>query len=379
MEESKNIAFSFVKLDGVSVREVERPSIDKPTVIMLGGNQTINISESMRNLAIIRSIIGNKFILRNSDKFDIYSICYNKGYVLSKNYYLNPKYTDEDFLGLANKIFLPLVTKKFEKLSVEKSAENLKKVVFFAHSAGALVMDNMIREFRTTLMILGYSRKEINYLLSQITFLTYSPYSVVHFPISAVYITPINDSLNSWMRTLLLKDNREEWSVDFADIEYKRLELIDILKKQDFISYTGRVCESKFLNITPGALRKDNGEDHGFVGILKNDHGKFPYASETGKNIGELMQFFLQTMIEKSIKDKKTVTNNEYLDAFQEFLKIYANEKTKQRLMKQIADKVKKQIFIDMLKEYIKEEVIKILMEDMKNKNKGKNEDEWTN
>lgn len=105
MEESKNIAFSFVKLDGVSVREVERPSIDKPTVIMLGGNQTINISESMRNLAIIRSIIGNKFILRNSDKFDIYSICYNKGYVLSKNYYLNPKYTDEDFLGLANKIF----------------------------------------------------------------------------------------------------------------------------------------------------------------------------------------------------------------------------------------------------------------------------------
>ncbi len=379
MEESKNGAFSFIKLDGVSVKEVERPSIDKPTFIMLGGNQTINISESMRNLAIIRSIIGNKFILKNSGSFDIYSICYNKGYVLSKNYYLNQKYTDEDFLGLANKIFLPLVTRKFEKLSIEESAENLKKVVFFAHSAGALIMDNMIRELRTTLLLLGYSRKDINYLLGQISFLTYSPYSIVRYPISAVYITPINDSLNSWMRTLLLKDNREEWSVDFADIEYKRLELIEILKKQDFISYTGKVGDSKFLNITPGPLRKDGGEDHGFVGILKNDHGKFPYASETGKNIGELMQFLLQIMIEKTIKEKKTVKNNEYLDALQEFLKIYVNEKAKQKLIKQIADKVKKQIFIDMLKEYVKEEIVKILMEEMKNKNKGKNEDEWTN
>ena len=180
------------------------------------------------------------------------------------------------------------------------------------------------------------------------------------------------------MRTLILKENKEEWAIDFADIEYKKIEFQNILKNHDFISYIGKVGGSKFLNITPAPLRKDLGEDHGFIGILKDEQGKYPFASETGKNTGELMQYLLRSMIDKSMRQKEAVTNNEFLEVLQEFLKIYVNEKAKQRLIRQLADKVKKEIFIELLKEFLKEEIVKILLEESKNNTKDKKDNGWT-
>ena len=374
MEKRTDEAFLFFKTNGESLDVKNSVSVRKPTILILGGNPTVDPNESIRNINIVKSILGKKYAERNADNFDIYSIMYCKGHVLNDNLSLSYNYDDEDFLRLASKVFMPLVSKGFRKIDTKEAGQNLRKMVVFAHSAGALVMDNTVSSFKELCRYVGYSKREIDYLLGNISFMAYSPYSVVHSPISAIYVTPINDSLSSWMRTYILKNNLDPWSVDFADVEYKKDELNEILKKQDFISYIGKVGNSKFLNITTAPLRKDGGEDHNFLGVLRADDGKFPYSSEAGKNMSELMQVCLRSILKKTKEENNIISNNDFLEVLQDFLKTYNKRQIERRELNKIVKEIKNEVFIRFLKEYIKNSIMKIVEEEnkkTKDKDKG--------
>lgn len=365
MKESS--AFSFLKKDETSVQECNKLNITKPSVIVLGGNPTINEMESLRNMNIFQSLAGYNFCNKYSSDFDIYSITYNKGYVLNDSYSLSLKYKSEDFTSLAYSIFMPLVSKNELKIDTQKAGENLNKLTFFAHSAGALVMDNVMLSLRGLLRDLKYDRDDINYLFSQISLMAYAPFSVVHFPISSVYITPINDSLNSWVRTYILKEQKDEWSLDFADIEYLRDEYLEKLKGDTAVSYVGYCGDSPFLNITPRELRKDFGEDHNFVGVLRTKEGECPFASDAGKNMSDLMRFYFQTKIKESLGKNKKIPNDEFIKYIQEFLSYYAENKNEKGSLSGFGFKSLQEEYLSLIKRLEKN-----------NKPKGSDSDGWS-
>lgn len=364
---NKNPAFSFFKNDEAVAMDYDKLNITKPSVIVLGGNPTIKETESLRNMNIFQSLAGYNFCNKYSADFDIYSIMYNKGYVLNESYGLSLKYKDEDFAGLASSIFMPLVSKNSEKIETKKAGENLNKLTFFAHSAGALVMDNVMASLKELLRDLKYDRDDINYLFSQISLMAYAPFSVVHYPISSVYITPINDSLNSWVRTYILKENKDEWSLDFADIEYLRDEYLEKLKGDTTVSYIGYCGDSPFLNVTPRGLRKDLGEDHNFVGVLRTKEGECPFASDVGKNISDLMRFYFQTKIKESLGKNKKIPNSDFIQHMQGFLSYYAENKNGKGLLSGFGFKALQEEYFSLVNRF-----------EMNNKPKGSDNDGWS-
>lgn len=300
----------------------EFPTITKPTIIILGGNPTISKKEADRNIKIVSSILGDSFSSISRDKFDIYSSFYNKGTLLDENYELSYRYTDADFCDFAEFMFMPLLYNEngTKKLPLSEAKKNLRKVIVFAHSAGVQVMNKTMDVFDRLLIIREYSKKDRRELLNQISFMAYSPFGIVEGPVSAIYITPINDSLNSWLRPIILKEKIENWQFDYDRVQQTKEELAKELETQDYISYIGESGGVKFLNITPRPLRNDLKEDHGFLGLLRKPSGEYPYSSETGVIVSEIMQYLIMSTIEKRPNEKAKNTNDEQLEIFQEAL-----------------------------------------------------------
>lgn len=322
MEERYIKGISFLKATPHGNIHDEFPTITKPTIIILGGNPTISKKEADRNIKIVSSILGESFSSVRRDKFDIYSSYYNKGTLLDNNYEMSYRYNDADFCDFAEFMFMPLLYNESgtKKLPLAEAKKNLRKVIVFAHSAGVQVMNKTMEMFDRLLIINEYSKKDRHELLNQISFMAYSPFGIVEGPVSAIYITPINDSLNSWFRPIILKEKIENWQFDYDRIQQTKEELAKELETQDYISYIGENDGVKFLNITPRPLRNDYKEDHGFLGLLRKPNGDYPYSSETGVIVSEIMQYLIKSTLEKGPNEKAKSTNDENLEIFQEAL-----------------------------------------------------------
>lgn len=312
-----NSAFLIIEDNGRAVREVELLKPTKPGIVFLGGNFTTTPDEVMRNLNTLKSILGRGA----SSNFSIYSVGYTKGHILNNDLMMNFKYNDGDFLELAGKIFLPRIMKDSKRLSFEEASKNIENIVVFGHSAGAVVMGKLMESLPEFMNLLGYSEKEQKSLMKKIEFVGYSPYGMVHAPISAYYITPINDSLNSWIEPLISKSGFSLDDLALIDLSKKHTKIMRKLQSNDFVAYYGTSFGGRFVNITTGPLRKDKGEDHGFAGVVRDENGNNPYASVLGIEVAEIIKALLINRV--SSKKGSAIQNRDEFKAIYELVKEY--------------------------------------------------------
>lgn len=358
-----NSAFLIVEDNGRTVREVQALKPTKPGIVFLGGNFTITPDEVMRNLVIIKSILGKS----GTSNYSIYSVGYKKGSVLTSQMTVSSKYDFGDYLDLAGRIFLPRIAKETGRLSFEQASKNLDNMVVFGHSAGAVVMGEMMEALPVLMSSIGYSNKEIKLLMKKIEFVGYSPYGMVHAPISAYYITPINDSLHGWVEPLILRYGLGD--ITSLDLNRKYIQLTNKLKTKDFVAYSGNSFGGRFVNITTGPLRKDCGEDHGFAGIMRNEMGENPYASSLGIEVGELIKTILLKHV--NLKKESTIQNHDEFKTIYELVKKYLELLSQYNKNKSKSEREIVNCFIEIINLKTVDEAVQFLTNKFKGDNDG--------
>lgn len=253
-------------------------SLSGKTLVILCGNTT-------RSPMRASSYAYNAFKwLNESDvknNMNIYSIFYPHDQPLFNNFTTNPEY---DYKRLTKRVFKTAIKKDEKFLPADEIAKNLGNVVFFGHSVGGLIMNEMTDKLSEYLQSHSYSDEDIKKILSSIVFIGYSPFEFVNKPIKAVYIAPLFDSVGSTKKALskLASDGNYVSSNPLVKLKnrtahnYKTYEnflngFIEAIKDDNVVYF----ANSKTLVSVPNLLIDDEyKEDHNLAGVI--DYNRNP-------------------------------------------------------------------------------------------------------
>lgn len=187
--------------------------IKKPTLLCLGGNGTIDdwqisdkkgyiISGSERAngvCAIAERLIGlrpeQQNVYSTYTNVDFYSFHYGKDSLRDRSGY----FLEDDVKKIVRYILMPLcLDKDLKKLPVEAAAKNLSLITFFTHCHGAKEVANIMNQFSLYLYRIGYNIKEVDFLISCMTQITYSPLTD-EFHMPTIKIDSFMDKFNIGM------------------------------------------------------------------------------------------------------------------------------------------------------------------------------------
>ncbi len=286
--------FSLMKLscssDKINYEELDISSIkfDSKTIVILCGNNTKNISRAGAYMTYCANWLKGSPLEKDCT---IYSIYYPQSQPLDNGLKTNLRF---DYEGLSNILFEQVIYKNSKRASVEEIVKHLSDVMFFGHSIGGYVMNEITYELGKKLKYEGFTKQEINKIFSSIVFVGYSPFALVDAPTKNIYIAPIYDSLGS---VKLVCEKMEEdgtfvssnQSVDVTKVCQSAIDshlgfvqiYNEAINNQDTTYYANHNC----LIATPNLLLDDGTqkEDHNMAGII--DH---PYANQHKTRAGEI-------------------------------------------------------------------------------------------
>ena len=162
------------------------PIIDKPTVLVLGGNNTTTPEAANCYAKIVSGFLG-----QINEPFDIISVCYSSNNATDFNNTIKI-----DSAQIANTLFFPLVCDNGgNKLPINQALKNVRRINIFTHCAGATCLNYVLNLFETLLDSKGFTNKEQQLILGQIFALNYAAQnSIVNPHIKKVYIDSAHDS-----------------------------------------------------------------------------------------------------------------------------------------------------------------------------------------
>ena len=278
---SEDKTFEFGKITGernfsdeFQMLEKEQFDSSKKTLLIFPGNPTSDVSVAERYARCAALWLDG---LKDKKDVQVCSMIYSNGRPLMENGVFN---FDFNYDEVVNTFFMPYFVKNGERVSEKEAIDNIKKLVVFTHSAGAVVMNECMALLENKLKQLGYSADEVANIYSNFVMIAHSPYSVVYSPIKAVYVSPVYDSLGSFAKTISFFENtkttfsRQRLNIRrFVDVYDRNIEGA-IAGLQGLVRKFGAICmtdEKKTLNILPDVLFERNGfppEDHGIAGII---------------------------------------------------------------------------------------------------------------
>lgn len=295
--------FSILKAKNNSQQELDCTKIDpsainfnEKSIIILCGNN----SRSQRRAEFYAHLCRNWLEdCQSYTKFSTYSIYYPN---------TQPLFNEDpnlklDYKGLAYEIFGQVIYKNNQVLPVEQIKNNLSQVIFFGHSAGGLVMNELMHYLGEMLSNADLSKADIKQIYKSIVFIAYAPYSLVKAPINTVYIAPIYDTVGSTklVYSKIIKSKSFISSNPNVDIlgENKlstkcTVQFIKKYKKAMNKNNTLYYSNQNTLIATPNLLYYDGKkEDHNFAGVviypIKN-----PYQTDAGRLTAQFLSSTLK-------------------------------------------------------------------------------------
>ena len=329
--EKKDIrdSFSVVKArqgenpDTLDIKETNIDSVkfDGKTLVVLCGNNT----RDPRRASFYASCCFG-WLSEKANKKDItaYSIYYPFDQPLRTNFEIDTRF---DYNALSRALFEQVLTKDGKSQNADEIAKNLKDVVFFGHSIGGFVMNELMYGLGKMMHTRKYSDEDIKKVYQNIVFVAYSPYSLVAAPINHIYVTPMYDSMGS---TKLVYDrmvkvgnmNSSNPNFDIHNIcRFRSASYFNFLKlyetamrNQDTVYFS----DHNALISTPNLLFDDGiKEDHNFAGIIN-----YPEKHPRKTKAGEITTKFLNQVF-----DYAFTTSREKFSTASLFEKITKNKK----------------------------------------------------
>ena len=160
-------------------------------VFCLCGNNTKNPANAYFYLKNCYSWLNGS---EHQNKTDFYSIFYPRSQPLSNSFVPNMKF---NYKKLSKVLFEQLIKENGSVLSVDEISERFNNIIFFGHSMGGYIMNELMLNFKQIMIKEGFTNEDIKKVFSSIMFIGYSPFSLVEEPINRVYITPMFDSFGS--------------------------------------------------------------------------------------------------------------------------------------------------------------------------------------
>ncbi len=257
----------------ITLEKIDVSSIDlsKKSIIILCGNNSKSQRKAEHYAYICRSWLKNTPHKYGTTTYSIYYP--NEQPLFNANPYFNL-----DYNWLAKTIFYKAIFKNNQIQSVDEIKKNLSNVVFFGHSAGGYVMNELMHNLGQILTNLHFSRADIRNIFSSIVFIAYSPYMLVQAPIKSIYVAPMYDTMGSTKLVYkhILRNRNVISSVPDLDIfGEKRLterandKFIRRYKEQTCGENTIYFLEKNAIISTPNLLYYDGQkEDHNLAGVI---------------------------------------------------------------------------------------------------------------
>jgi len=267
-------------------QDIEALKFKGKTIVVLCGNHT---RDPLRAGSYSNYCYGWLKGCEESKHINIYSIFYPNNQPLLNLTTPNPEI---DYEGLSKILFKQVLCKNNKYLPAEEVSKKLGDITFFGHSAGGLVMNELMNNLGEMMKENGYTLKDIEKVYSSIVFVGYSPYSLVDAPINSVYIAPIYDSVGSTK----LAYNRLKESTDFESsnpnfdprVIFKSKDkasssFINFYRSDDNMVHTVYFKDDKSLIAVPNLLFNDGyKEDHNLAGVI-NYYRENPKKTKAGK------------------------------------------------------------------------------------------------
>ena len=292
----------------IQTKNISDIKIKGKTLICLCGNNTRDPLRAKQYAAY-----GFRWLTGCKEKEDItaYSVFYPHEQPLFTNLSQNPAF---DYNALSEEMFGQIINADGKKQSVEEIIKTFGQTVFFGHSVGGLVMNELMEGLKKLLRENEFSPAEIEKVYKSIVFVAYSPYQVVDAPINAIYIAPVYDSIGSTMRAYAKVMQNGGVCSDAKFIEKKEellsqeyyMEFLDVYEHLMGNRLSAYYLGGNTLCATPNLLYGDGAkEDHGMAGII----GDSPFQTEAGKTATK----FLKECMRYSFSEDRSMYNLGYL------------------------------------------------------------------
>jgi hypothetical protein len=236
-----------------------------------------------------------------------YSLYYPSTSPLKNSF--TPDYT-LDYDSLAYSMFGSILSN--ETLSPDDISKKFRDIVFFGHSIGGFVMNELMYSLTKILFSKNFSDEEVQKILNSIVFISYSPQSLVEAPIQNICIAPVYDSMGSTKLAYEKMAESEDFVSSFPDLDMNGKDKITSITYSDFFKRYRQImenedvitfCNKNNLIITPNLLYQDgiSEEDHNLAGVIDN-HSLNPYKTQAGKITTEFMRRVFEYALSSKIK-----------------------------------------------------------------------------
>ena len=297
----------FVEQNKLMFERVDTSDIkfDGKSVVILCGNDTRSQSRGEFYAYLCNNWLGDAFYKPDLTMYSIY-------YPNKQPLFNEDSHFSLDYETLAKTIFKQAVVKDNKIQSAEEIKKNLSNVVFFGHSAGGFVMNELMNSFGKMLTDLHFSKSDIKNIYSGIVFMAYAPYSLVNAPIKSIYVAPIHDSIGSSKLVYKKLLNSKSIFSSAPSIDIWGENRLTSRTYPNFLRHYEKAMNGKqtvyyasddSLIATPNLLYFDGKkEDHNFAGaVIYPAHN--PHQTDAGRNtaqfLGKALNYCLTTPREK--------------------------------------------------------------------------------
>lgn len=287
-------------------------SIDfkQKSIVILCGNNSKSQSRGELYAYFCHSWLKNMY---NKNNITTYSIYYpNKQPLFNENPHFTLNYD-----GLATEMFKKAIYKDGQILTVDEIKRNIGNVVFFGHSAGGYVMNELMISLNKILSDENFTKSQIKSIYESVVFIAYAPYELVKAPIKSVYVAPVYDTIGSTklVYKYLLKHKNATSSMPNLDILGLN-KLTERTNEKFMKRYIEKIKELHTLYFsndnsiisTPNLLYDDGvKEDHNLAGAVQynaNNPHQTKAGKLTAKFLSDVFNYCLSTKRENfNIKD----------------------------------------------------------------------------
>lgn len=286
----------------------DKMDLNQKSIVILCGNTTRTPVGASTYTKYIYDWLSN---YPNRNQLNFYSIYYPNNQPLLTNFLPDSSF---DYMELSNQIFSSLTTHNNKPLPADEICKNLDNIVFFGHSVGGMVMNNITNYLVTSLLLNKFSHEDIDKILSSIKFIAYSPFKTVDYHINNIYISPLYDSMGSTKKCLdALKQN------NYSSTNHKISKIVkskanypyyaDYFNHFSSVFYdteTNYVETNRTLLAIPNLLYFDGiSEDHNLAGVIKYARPD-PQKTKTGEATTEFMQLIFKYCLEHTRENFNT-------------------------------------------------------------------------
>ena len=270
------------------------------SAVILCGNNTKNAKKASAYATYYINWIKEHM---GTEDITVYSVYYPHTQPLNNALMVNTRFNYE---GLAKILFKQAIYNDGNVRSADEVASSMDDIMFFGHSVGGFVMNQLMNMLGGMLYEQKFSEDDIKNIYSRIVFMGYSPFALVEAPINAIYIAPIYDSVGSTKLAIEKMNECKDFvssvpklqiskiykNIDkpYADFMVKYQKAID---NQDTVYF----ANANTLIATPNLLFFDGiKEDHNLAGVIKYSYDN-TYKTNAGEITTQLIQQTLKYVL----------------------------------------------------------------------------------